>query len=194
MAQDVYLLDVIGTTAGEYNECVIACQGAMSSSTTPQADAAALISAWTSTVQPLWVSCVATDYSLAGYKARRVNNGGGPTASQQQTITGTVSGTSAPPQCAQLLTAPYKPTGGKWRTGRIFVPSVPESGYTAPNLTPAQLVLLNALAAALIAGFGSTPGPWQVGTWARKTAVFYDGLYQASLRIGTIRKRLNPVL
>lgn len=200
MAMDVYELEIIGETAGEYNECIPAFQGAAANSTTPLTDAAALIAAFVATWQVNWLACLAQDYSLAGYKCRRVNNTGGPNATtvSPPATTGGVVGTSCPQQTAQLFTGSYFNAGGapaRWRVGRINLPSVPESGYTAPAYTDAQIILQNVLLAQMNATLGSSPaGPFTMGVWSRKQTKFFSAMWDVSLLVGTIKKRLHPAL
>jgi hypothetical protein len=198
MANDVYLVNFKGQTAGEYNEIVCAFQGGTANSTTPLADAQNLLTSMSAGVMPALLACTATDFMMAGITARRVNNGGGPTATYvaPSGSVGTVTGTSVPMQSSQLVIGSYKDTRStKWRAGRINVASVPESGYTAPNLTPAQIVLLQAFITAIVGPSGSgAPGPWNLGVWSRKGSLFFAANWAPSLLIGTIRKRLHPVI
>lgn len=200
MSIDCYQLEIIGNTAGEYNVCVLHFAGVTSDSPTPEVDGADLISDFVASVQAAWLAVCASDYTLFGYRAKRVNNTGGPTATvvAPAGTVGTVDGTSAPDQTAQLLTGDYyedMATPPKWRSGRIFIPSVPENDFENPGWSDAQQAAQAALVTELNTAIGSAaPGPWTGGVWSRKYQVFRTVDWEVSLLVGTVRKRLHPVL
>lgn len=199
MANDVYEVRQIWDVAGEYAENVFHMQGAIPNSTTPADDASDLLTALDTATAGSLIPCIGDDTILVGYSARRVNNTGGPSAWNLTHHTGTGGSTSLPPSNGYLITAPYYDPDAatpRWRTSRMFIPGVPEDFYVAPNFTAGAISGISAYISAALEGVGAGPeGPWVYGAWSRRSSKFYTVTNpELQLLVGTIRKRLHPIL
>lgn len=193
MAQDVYQLTLLGTSAGQFFENVTHWQSNETSGADPVAAAAGLVSGWVGNVHDPYLDCCCVDTFLNGFKAKRVNNGGGPTYALAQTpAAGTVSGTSATSATASLLKMPFQ-RSGKWYNGKMFIPGLSESVIAGNVISGGQLGFLGTLATTLIAGFTSSPFSFDPVIWSRTVSlpfVPYDIV--TSGKIGIQRRRLIP--
>lgn len=198
MANDVYQLTMIGTCAGEFWETVQHWQSGVAASADPVGTADALITAFIATPQGTLLDCMAADTFVSGYKCKRVNNGGSPTVLHPQTpVAGTEAGTSATSGTAMCIVSWFQHTIGsvtKFKTGRWFLPGVPESQLVGNHLTAGHISAL----ATFIADFGTisaSPHTFTYGTWSTKFDLFFTPTYIApSNKIGIQRRRLLPVL
>src|SRR5258708_7185772 len=79
MANDVLEFSIVGSVAGEPTEVILHFEGDAANAADPTTLAEQAIPA----IQTVWetdfVAALPDDYTLIGYKARRVNNTGGPT-------------------------------------------------------------------------------------------------------------------
>jgi len=194
MANDVHQLIIAGLSAGEFWETVqhYACDA--TSSTNPVSDSQSLIDGFRANVESELCNAISENTSIFGYKAKRVNNGGGPTVIEPVVgVAGQEAGDQLPAANCYCLTSRYS-QAGKWRAGRWFIPGIPEglttgNGYTAPAIALiADLVIANS-------SFTSTPRDWAFGVWAGATDTFFPPTYvNLSPKIGIQRRRLLPVL
>lgn len=193
MANDVYKLIVRGNCAGEFWETVQHYQTAVASASDPVATSDRLITGWINAVQDAFADLLAEDNFINGYSAKRVNNGGSPTVMRPITpVQGTVTGTSASSALAYLIVQEYS-FSGKFRTGRWFIPGIPEAylvgnGYTAPAVAAAAGVIGSN------SGFIQSPDTFSWGVWSRTHSTFFLPIYaHLSAKIGVQRRRLLPV-
>jgi hypothetical protein len=202
---DVFLLEVIGAAGGEYVETVMAFSSGLLNSATPDTDATQLVNDFIAAVKPVWLPCMANDYTLAGYHARRVSATGGPDAAIVDGGIGTrPKGAQVQSSGALIIANWYDPTHvnkapkppGKWSATRIFVPSAAQGDIVDGQVQAGYGVALSALTATLAAPFGAGPaGPWNYCVWSRKQKVGYTvGSPFVSLITGTQRRRLHPVI
>lgn len=200
-AADVFKMEIVYTAGGEYMENVIHYVSSLTGSTHPQTNAAALVQAFQSTVQASLLACWQADVTLLGYRANRINNGGGASAvlvAPAGTI-GTDSGTSlmATSRTAALLENDYydaAATPPRWRQGRIFMGGVPGTwfieGVWVSDARTAYLAFLSALTTTL----GSSPN-FNVGVWSRlRSTLYVNGSWELSNRIGHQKRRTKPSL
>lgn len=194
MANDVYQLVIVGGCAGEFWETVQHFEGSATSGSDPVGAADNLITGFRAAPEATLADIMAADTSIYGYKAKRINNGGGPVVMVPITpVVGTVAGTSATSGTAQVIVSRF-PHAGKFKTGRWFIPGVPEANLTGNHLTPTQIgnigAFINDVTTFSSGGFGFT-----YGTWSRKFTAFFAPTYIApSAKIGIQRRRLLPVL
>lgn len=193
MANDVMQLIIGGTCAGEFWETVQHYECSAASGADPVGEADALITGFRGAVEGTMLDAMAADVTFFGYKSKRVNNGGGPVVSLAITgAVGQIAGTSATSATAMCIVSRF-PHLGKWKTGRWFIPGLPESGLTGNSLTAPQIALLADIIAANVnfsnGGFGFT-----YGTWSAKFSLFFPPTYIApSQKIGIQRRRLLPI-
>lgn len=197
MAMDVYQLNVIGAVAEEYVENILHFQTNTASSSTPAADALAVIVAWRAAIEANYVGMLASDYMLGGYKCKRINNTGGPTAVAPTTgIVGTIGAASTVSGAGPLITATYYDAAAvkpRWRDGRIFIPGSPIGGCIGNQWQAIVTTPVLAFNAILINAFGGALAP-QYGIWTKHTGLFKIPVsLQLSAKVGTQRRRYVPV-
>lgn len=193
MANDVYRLIIRGNCSGEFWETVQHYQSHASMASDPVTAADHCISAWVAGVQTDFVAILAADNVINGFSCKRVNNGGSPTVMRPiAPVPGDVTGTSASSALAYLIVSEYS-YSGKFRTGRWFIPGIPElylegNGYTAGAiLAVADVIGDNST----IASGGDT---FDWGVWSREHTLFSLPTYaHLSPKIGVQRRRLLPV-
>jgi len=194
MANDVHQLIIAGFCSGQHWECVQHFEANVAVAMDPVVGSNNLISGFKSSCEGFLTDIMSEDCAIIGYKANRVNNGGGPTVmSPQAAVPGQLVSQALPSAMAYLFTQRY-PQAGKWRSGHMFVPGIPESfsednGYTAGAIAAAADFLAELLSFS-DGGIGYT---W--GTWAATAGVFFPPSYAAiAPKIGVQRRRLLPQL
>jgi len=194
MANDVHQLIIAGRSGGEFWETVQHYANDTTASANPVTDSQSLIDGFINNVQEFVLAAMSASTTIFGYKAKRVNNGGGPTVINPTVETpGEQAGDQLPAANAYCLTTRYS-DGTNWRAGKWFLPGIPEAyttgnGYTAPAIAAiADIVIANS-------GFTESPRTWAYGTWSATGGVFYPPTYvNLSPKIGIQRRRLLPVL
>lgn len=201
-AGDIYQLEVVATAAGEYVENVMHLRltgGDLDLD--PLQIASDCISAWITGVQDEWMACFSADYGLLGYRCRRVKTTGGPTAfTSTPGIVGGVAGTNDAACIGAVLLNSYQdvPTG-KWRSGRIFMPSAPTAWILSNIIQPDYITALIALTLAMQASLSGTEGTdWYTGTYSRMHGSIAPPTgapnWYISGKVGVQRRRLKPAL
>lgn len=192
MANDVHQLIMAGFCSGQHFETVQHFEANVSMSADPVTVSDQLIAGFAVNVETSMLALMSDDAAIIGYKAKRINNGGGPTVmAPQAAAPGTVASQALPSAMAYLFTQRY-PQAGKWRAGHLFLPGIPESfsednGYSGAAIAAAAAFLADLLSFTS-GGFGYT---W--GTWAGTAGVFFPPSYAAlAPKIGVQRRRLIP--
>lgn len=193
MANDVYQLSILGSSAGQFFENVQHFASNETSGSDPVAAAAALVSGWIGNILAPYVDCLCVDSNVSGFKAKRINNGGGPMYATAMTPEpGVVAGTSATSATASLMMLPFT-RSGKWYNGKMFIPGLSESVLAGNVIAPAQVSALGTLATTLIAGFTSSPFSFDPVVWSRVVSlpfIPYDIVVNG--KVGIQRRRLLP--
>lgn len=198
---DVFQLSIVYTGGGEYMECVQHFLSSNVVSSTPAADALALMAGFVGNVQGTMLNCWYPDVTLIGYRSKRVNNGGGPQVIQPApsgTI-GTATGATALPttrQAAVIANDYYQSaaTKPKWEEGRMFLGGVPAAFWIDNMWSSIAITAYQALMTALQTTFGSSPS-WSYGTWSKKYSTIYTGgNLELSGRMGHQKRRVLPRL
>jgi len=127
MARDVYQLGLYYSIGPQPGMNVLHFAEDTEESPNPDVNAQGCIAGFITTIQDAWMACLPESVILLGYKARRVNNGGGPGISQP---TPEVSG-SRGDEFSSSAIGPcniwsYQKAGGGWAAGRTFFPAVSE--------------------------------------------------------------------
>lgn len=201
MANDVLEFSIVGAVAGEPAEMILHFEGDAANAGDPVTLAQQAIPA----IQTVWqadlMAALPDDFVLAGYKARRVNNTGGPTAALPVAgINGGRGANSVSSGQGPVLILNYFDSVGvpnRWRTGRIFLPGIAD-GDLVQNVLQAGLegaltTLLTHVGASTAADAGGHV--WTHKVWSRKNLrVFTINGRIASGVIGTQRRRLHPAL
>lgn len=194
MATDVYQLTVIGQSAGQFYENVLHFTNGVTSSVDPTTACDNLMDGFINAVQGDFVNCMAADSSVTGYKAKRINNGGSTTVARPITpVPGTVASTSCTSATASCLLIPFVRTG-KFYTGKVFIPGLPESQVTGNAIGGTQVANVMTFSGALET-FTESPFTWDFVIWSRTVSlpfVPYD--FTVSAKVGIQRRRLRPVL
>lgn len=195
MANDIYALEIIYTLAGEQAANVIHLQSSSSTpATDPGGEADQLIGAFIAACETDLQSLIANDGLIAGYTCRRINNGGGNTAVSVSGQPGTWSGASTAGQTCAVSVLGYS-DGTHHRAGRIFWP-VTGQGAILENVIDASIVNgIGTIIGTLMAGLSVAAKTMKLVVYSRKHAVAFQVVFETvSLLLGTIRKRLKPVM
>lgn len=201
---DVFQLDIVGSSAGEYCENILHFkQTVVGTVTTQQLLAYQIIDEWQSVVQAAWLACMPTDYDLTGFRCKRVWPIGGNTAYQALSeIFGEYDATTVASSVNAMLLCGYQDTSSlKFRVGRCFLPGAPESAIAGNAPTSGYLTLLASLASLMNGDLTNTAiGTVWPGIWSPLHHVFYQvnaaptGQWQVGGKLGTQRRRLKPAL
>lgn len=194
MANDVHQLIMVGNSAGEFFETVQHFEASQSMSADPVTASNNLIAGFIANVQGPLLDVMAADTSIVGYKSKRVNNGGGPTVMFPITpVPGNVAGTSATSGTAYVIVNRFSHSGA-FKTGRWFIPGVPEANLTGNHFTAGAISDVATMIASL-ESFSSGSIGYTYGTWSPKFTLFFIPTYLAlSNKVGIQRRRLLPVL
>lgn len=158
--------------AGNYVENVYHFLLAEAGAGTPYEYANALITAWVAGPGATLLGCLGSDYLLNNVTARKVTNGGGPTAVQNPNQNG--SWASLTNASGLSVNMSWIPGAGANRPGHTFVPGIPASEITGSTISPGLITALGLWAAAQIASFNLTIsfGDAQMVIFHRKTSLY----------------------
>lgn len=198
---DVFKMEIVYTAGGEYMECVPHFLSSATGSTTPSADALYLVNQFHANVETALLACWYTDVTLLGYRANRVNNGGGGSAVYPAPAgtKGTYSGALGTPTTRQaaVITMDYYDTLAtkpKWSSGRLFLGGVPQAFWDDDMWTIDAVNAYQAFMTALNALMGTVPS-FQFGVWSRKnTTMWTGGGLELSGSMGHMKRRTKPSL
>jgi len=194
MANDVLQLVIAGRVAGQFWESVQHYQSNVDTGPNPVGLATNLIAGWRANVEGAFADCLATDADIIGYKAKRVNNGGGPVVMTPiAAFSGSFTGTSATSATAGVVITAYQHLM-KWHAGRWFLPALSEDALDGNEFDASYIGVVNAFIAANVS-FASGGKTFSSGVWSRKFALFFTGAYQGlSQKPGIQKRRLLPSL
>lgn len=209
---DVYQLNIAYQMDGEFMENVLHYQDTASGvSTNPEAQAGALVSAFQTSVQAAMLGCLPTTLQVLGYRARRVNNTGGPTyVLPTPALFGTagIAGCVSTRLCALLTLdyyeshTPFNPAthrGPSWRHGSIYLP-IPNTWYVDNQFIAGvggnYNTFINSLTFAITSTFGSGTITAQNGVWSKKYSTFYTStaIWELQPTAASVKKRILPHL
>lgn len=199
MSNDVHQLVIASTAGGQYFENVMHWQSNTASSVDPETDSQDLITAFNATCQAAMLATQSPDVSLLGYKAKRVNNTGGPTAVNpvSAATVGTYTGDMSNSRVAAVYTLDYynsmaaKPS---WRVGRMFVGGVPDPAMDDNSWVSAFITAALAFTATLNTPLSGT-NTWTTGVWSPTYTTFYSGsIWELTPSIGALKRRIDPHL
>ncbi len=193
MANDLYQLVILTTGGGQPMANVLHFESNVAMSSTPVTDAQHLVSAWQAGPESHFLDLLSSDVFLVGYKAKRVNNGGGATfASPQASIPGNDTGGFGASATGAILSSPVL-LAGKNVTGKIFVPPCASNSMADNDFTTGYRTLLVTMEAQLLGTFGSAPGPWTYVIMHKPTKDFAKPTaINISFKIGNLNRRLLP--
>lgn len=199
--EDVYSLVIFANCCNQPVENVLHFRDDNSNGTTPQIQAEDLVTIWEADFESEWLDCLPDNYELIGYKARRVNNTGGPTFQKPKTGNGTRgdAGSSALGPC--VISSYYD--GTNWRSGRIFLPGIAEADITNNQPAAGLVAAVAALEVPLLAPQtgGGAPSTMQYCIFKPSAppnqtngAGFYFFPVQATFsgKMGVQNRRLRP--
>jgi hypothetical protein len=200
MADDVYQLEIGMQGAGRIWENVLHFQGNLANSTSPETDAGALIASFISGMEASFLSMMATDVLILGYRAKRVNNTGGPSTVtiRSGTTLGTFTGTIDNTRDTASIEADYYFAAGtppRWRAGGIRVGGLADGAMNDNVWAGAFQTAAAAFISDLISDASASPGPWESGIWSTKASIFYPSdNWELSPRMGGMKRRnRNPI-
>lgn len=128
MAADVISLAIYFDLGPQPAQTVLHFRSSEENDPNPDVEAQACIAAFLTEVETLYLACIPSDVYLKGYKARRINNGGGPSITViAGPEPGTRAGSFSVGAAGPCLVWGYEKLGGGWAAGRTFVPGVSEA-------------------------------------------------------------------
>lgn len=195
MANDIFALEIIYSVAGEQAANVIHLKSTSSTpGTDPGQDASDIIDEFISSEETGLASILADDVIIAGYRCRRINNGGGNTSVQASGTPGTYGPNSQAGQTCAVSVLGYS-DGTHHKAGRIFWPVTAQSSIIDNVIDAIIVAAIQTLVGDLIAGLTVGAKTWKLCVYSRKHATPFDVVFKdVSLLVGTIRKRLKPVM
>lgn len=148
------------------------------------------------TYTKLFLDCLPQNYTLLGLRARRINNGGGPTVTTTFTpIVGNRVGDSDVSGIGPVGLYHGTPGLGVWITGKIFFPGVSNADIANNSFVDALRDAIGDFLDLSLSAAGPGPnGPWQqqINHQADNTAInILD--YSVSKKVGTQRRRYVPI-
>jgi hypothetical protein len=200
MANDVHRLVIAFTAGGQFFENVLAFQANVTVSTTPEADSSALIAAFIGTMETPLMACLSVDTTLLAYKAKRLNNTGGPSTILPRSG---VVGTFGTEPCSNTRVAAglsydyYNVSGTppRWRVGKQFLGAIGDTAMDSNSWSPTFITAALAYATALGQDASSTPGPWVTGIWSDKYDFFFIGTsWELLPEICALKRRIKPYI
>lgn len=195
MANDIYSLQMYYRFGGQPGMNVLHMESPLTSSTQPDDDARELIEGWIADIQDDWLACLCAGVTLIGYKARRVNNGGGPTVTQPISgAVGTRTGFFSAGAIGPCIVVGYN-TGTRWRSGRIFLPCVSESDIETDVFSAGLLTALDTMCVHLTDSpmFTTADGAWEYGIWSSVHETFSEAeTAGVSGKPGVQNRRMKP--
>jgi hypothetical protein len=210
MAMDVYSLNQVFYTNGEYWENVLHFQDSTASSPTPEANAGALAQAYWTACGTQLMACMSTDTTFVGVKTRRINNTGGPTfIAPALTLSGIVSSGSTgaagancitPRLAAECLLDYYESHAVKprWRNGKIYLGGVPETWYQQNAWLAAAagyITFFGVLQGTIAGSFSGGSISATTCIWSKKyTTAYAGGNWELVPVISSLRRRIEPHL
>lgn len=193
MANDVHTLEIYGSLCGQPTLGILHYEAGVASSPSPVVESGHLIAGWQAAMEATYLACLPQNYTLIGYKSRRVNNTGGPHyIATAVAAVGTVAVDASNSALAPCVIFSYT-DGVHWHSGRHFMPGIADTwidnnALTAPAI--AAYNTLNGLWGTPIANSGDT---FQFGIWSVKNSAFYQVLAEVvSGKPGIQNRRLRP--
>lgn len=147
MARDIYSLQLHYKIGPQPGMNVLHFAEDTESSANPDVGAQGCMAAFDTQIKTIWLACLPDDVELIGYKARRVNNGGGPGVVQPITAeAGTRTGGFSAGAIGPCMIWSYQKLAGGWAAGRTFLPGVSEddiqeNSFDAALITACQAVI-----------------------------------------------------
>lgn len=194
---NTYQFTVTSVCAGQFFQNVMHYKLSESGASNPAAWAAALITAWETSVRAKWLDCQTSTAEMRSLKAKRVTGGGGPTAitlygaAVHNGTRGTTCSTTAE---AAIMEFPVN-LNGKNVTGKIFLAGIDDADilnntFDAPFLTPFNALKTQILTALTLAG-GLGTATFTIFNKATQTDTI-PTFGAIGLTVGTQKRRLHP--
>lgn len=175
MAADIHMLGLHYNCGFQPAMNVLHFISTVDSSTDPDQDSAELVDAFIATIQPALLACLPENVQLIGYKARRINNTGGPTYSAPIAGgTGTRPGLFSAGAIGPCINWGYF-TGIRWRTGRTFLPGVSDDDLTNNLFATSLYVATTSFIQLMLTSpifVTSHAGNWSFGIYAPAAGIF----------------------
>jgi len=193
MANDVYQLVMRGTSRGQFWECVQHFQSDAASVANPVARADDLIDSFIGAVLPLVSALQSEETEVTGFTSKRVNNGGSPSVlTPIAAVPGDIASDPLPGANGYLFNLAYSHMS-VFRTGKMFLPGIPESLIDGQEYAAGALTAAAALIGDMSVISGGL-GDYVWGVWSREHSLFFvPPFIQLSPKVGIQRRRLLPI-
>lgn len=198
MAADVIEFTILGSTAGQPVANILHYQSdGADPEDDPIPECKNFIDAWETEMMTEYCAMLPTNFHIHGFKARRVNNTGGPTASKPKTgVDGGRGEDALVSGNGPVIIGNYF-SGDKWKTTRLFVPGIAIGDVEGNSFSAGLITAVNAfidkykLPVSVVAD-GKV---WSPGSYQRAAPNAFNVIdsYAVSLIVGTQRRRYRPV-
>lgn len=195
MANDVYQLNIVGLAEGQAWESVQHFESNTASDPNPITIAGRLISAFIASNQTALLACMGDDATINGYKAKRINNTGGPQVLRPITpVHGSAANDCTVASISAVILS-YYVQGTKTRAGKWFLPALPDGIYDNGVFAAGFITDVGALIADMILPITNGASTFNWGVWSTvHTTFFLPAPAVFSQHLGTQRRRLVPVM
>lgn len=195
MPDELHRVEWRGNLGGQYRDNVMHFRITGATNDTPFLNSNALIAFLNSTIKPLFLACLPTDYYLDSIFARRL----APTTGQyaaydaepfsQQGTRGVNAVSESLCPCITLI-----PPMDIKSAGKIFMPAVDKGDYNLNVPLAGYVTVINTLMSALVTGGSVAGGTATLCIFSRKTnTTSVIAAYHLSPVIGYQRRRARPV-
>lgn len=199
MANDAYQLIIGANLAGQPVENVLHFDSGVEASPNPEDVNQLLQDAWDADFETPFLACLPDNYTVIGYKIRRVNNGGGPAlvTIAAAATTGARGADAEDSAIGPCLISSFN-NGVNWRTGKIFLPGV-AAGDVVNNVIQAALIAaINTLIVEIEGPHVQGGSTFQYAVFAKQggfatKAPFIPANTSLSVKLGVQGGRLKPI-
>lgn len=201
--RDVHSLQIVGKLCNQAVENVLHFNADVNNEVNPLPTSHHLILAWIAANQAAFLNCLPLNYTLVGYRSRRVNHTGGPhfvSIAGAGTV-GTQAVAASNSAVAPVIIAayfdndatPHHPLG-RWNSGRIFMPGIDDSNLDDNQMSAGLAAIYTTFIGLLSTPLANGGNTFDFGVWSPSDDEFYDPVsFTTSLKMGIQGRRLKPV-
>lgn len=195
MANDVYELVITAKSAGQMVQNVFHFRSELSNTIDPGGIANELVEAYVTTRLTPWLTILPENYFTSSLRARRINNGGGNSATASSGGSpGTIPGPASDALAGVQIHWPFTDSAGYYGTGKTFCPGISPGNVVDGQLQAGLLALVSTWINTNTTTLSAPSGDFDFTIWSpTKNADFLPFGGGASIKLGFISRRLKPV-